>query len=180
MYVRSALIKQKELHRVLGLHFDCSAQPFRCRAPGWGEKRLFFYELFVAWFLLQCVNFPNANLLVFLFPGFIVIPKPSQLSQWNSSIATIFLLLKNTATQSLMLPFTLQALQVSFSFPTLPDFVDGFPFFFFLVNHSLGLEEEWSKKKCGAIVDDCHFKSLGIKPSIVGCEQDDWGLRPKG
>lgn len=52
----------------------------------------FFFILF--FFCLQYVNFPNANLLVFLFPGFIVIPKPSQLSQWNSSIATIFLLLK--------------------------------------------------------------------------------------
>lgn len=29
------------------------------------------------------------------FPGFIVIPKPSQLSQWNSSIATIILLLRD-------------------------------------------------------------------------------------
>lgn len=55
----------------------------------------FFLSLFLfLFFLLQYVNFPNANLLVFLFPGFIVIPKPSQLSQWNSSIATIFLLLK--------------------------------------------------------------------------------------
>lgn len=53
-----------------------------------------FFLLFSFFFLLQYVNFPNANLLVFLFPGFIVIPKPSQLSQWNSSIATIFLLLK--------------------------------------------------------------------------------------
>lgn len=96
-------------------------------------QRLIFNELFVAfWFpfsfvsflnmflLLQYVNFPNANLLVFLFPGFIVIPKPSQLSQWNSSIATIFLLLNNPATQSLMLLFTLQALQVFLYFDTPP------------------------------------------------------------
>lgn len=87
-------------------------------------------------FLLQFVNFPNANLLVFLFPGFIVIPKPSQLSQWNSSIATIFLLLKNPATQSLMLLFTLQALQVFLFFDTPPcpipsyDFVNGFSVLF--------------------------------------------------
>lgn len=54
----------------------------------------FLLFLFSFFFCLQYVNFPNANLLVFLFPGFIVIPKPSQLSQWNSSIATIFLLLK--------------------------------------------------------------------------------------
>lgn len=105
---------------------------------------LFVFCLFL-FFLLQYVNFPNANLLVFLFPGFIVIPKPSQLSQWNSSIATIFLLLKNPATQSLMLLFTLQALQVFLYFdtpplPSPPDFVNGFSVLF--VYHSLDLVEE--------------------------------------
>lgn len=83
------------------------------------------------------MNFPNANLLVFLFPGFTIVPKPSQLSQWNSSIATIFLLLKNPATQSLMLLSTLQALQV-FPFTLTPPslgIVHGFSFFL-LVRHS--------------------------------------------
>lgn len=85
------------------------------------------------------MNFPNANLLVFLFPGFTIIPKPSQLSQWNSSIATIFLLLKNPATQSPMLLSTLQALQVFLFTLTTPsrhllptpsfDFVNDFSFF---------------------------------------------------
>lgn len=70
--------------------------------------------------------------------GFIVIPKPSQLSQWNSSIATIFLLLKNPATQSLMLLFTLQALQVFlfFSTPPSPSFVNGFSVVFCFITHS--------------------------------------------
>lgn len=119
-----------------------------------------FFSLFV---LLLYVIFPNANLLVFLFPGFIVIPKPSQLSQWNSSIATIFLLLKNPATQSLMLLFTLQALQVFLFFDcptppcpylppslTLPTYLPVFVFFvfvkkaflFFSFSHSLDLVED--------------------------------------
>lgn len=97
---------------------------------------LFDYFFFLS--LLQYVDFPNANLLVFLFSGFIVIPKPSQLSQWNSSIATIFLLLKNPATQSLMLLFTLQALQVFlfFSTPPSPSFVNGFSVVFCFITHS--------------------------------------------
>lgn len=93
--------------------------------------------------------------------GFIVIPKPSQLSQWNSSIATIFLLLKKTpATQSLMLLFTLQALQVFFfSFFFTPVFLYFIFFclwlFFFVFFTSLDLEEESSKKKkdCGAFLE---------------------------
>lgn len=112
-------------------------------------SRLISNELFIACFLLQYVNFPNANLLVFLFPGFIVIPKPSQLSQWNSSIATIFLLLKNPATQSLMLLFTLQALQVFLFFDTLPlpllNFVYGFSVLF--IYHSVDLVEECEARK---------------------------------
>lgn len=116
------------------------------------------FDFFFFLSLLQYVDFPNANLLVFLFSGFIVIPKPSQLSQWNSSIATIFLLLKNPATQSLMLLFTLQALQVFlfFSTPPSPSFVNGFSVVF-LFYHSLDLEEEWNRKRCGAIVDYCAF-----------------------
>lgn len=156
------------------------------------------------------MNFPNANLLVFLFPGFIVIPKPSQLSQWNSSIATIFLLLKNPATQSLMLLFTLQALQVFLYFdtpplPSPPDFVNGFSVLF--VYHSLDLVEEWSKRRCGAMVDYCakvlffsgvltHFRvlkiflwcqissdglsPLEIKLGFVRCKPNNCGLRLKG
>lgn len=96
------------------------------------------FDFFFFLSLLQYVDFPNANLLVFLFSGFIVIPKPSQLSQWNSSIATIFLLLKNPATQSLMLLFTLQALQVFlfFSTPPSPSFVNGFSVVFCFITHS--------------------------------------------
>lgn len=113
---------------------------------------LFSFLSFLSFFWLQYVNFPNANLLVFLFPGFIVIPKPSQLSQWNSSIASIFLLLKNPATQSLMLLFTLQALQVFLYFdtpplvPSLPSSLPlislmAFLFFSFITHSTYGRNE---------------------------------------
>lgn len=137
----------------------------------------FLLFLFSFCFCLQYVNFPNANLLVFLFPGFIVIPKPSQLSQWNSSIATIFLLLKkpcNPESDAALHPASIA------SFPLLwypsplspspprpappclalpwPDLFCFFSLLFFdgfsvlCVSHSLGLVEEWSKSRCGAIV----------------------------
>lgn len=115
-------------------------------------------DLFIYLFCCSMWTFPMQISLFSLFPGFIVIPKPSQLSQWNSSIATIFLLLKNPATQSLMLLFTLQALQVffclfSFFFSFIPPSFLLSPYLFcfclFVAHSDL---EEWSKRRwcvCG-------------------------------
>lgn len=173
---------------VATLLIECHTRAFHCMEDsgqnvverGVGGPNSSMNHLF-AWFSFCFVNSPNATLLVFLFPGLIVIPKPSQLAQWNSSIATIFLLLNQPCnpppeSDAALHPASIASFSFLYtppsflpSFPPpfpppplprchlLPGYVNCFPI---CVDHLLDREDWEGRNKtgvcvCGAMLDYC-------------------------